>query len=352
MSNNNIIIHRNSSSLRANIVVVGDHDVLSGRGVNIADHPGNQRFRLLIASRANQLVVAPKKDVAEGIVQYIQEGLGGRFLKRNQQGKAARGSSLKAKKGPWEELTKKEVLKKTCQALHDCIRLEGYANGVVSEQNQQVATTNNNNTDPKSSKTNKTREHDSDAVVGKPSSLNRVESSSTKQQQQTTKRENTTTMDDDTIEVSIMNKKDKIIIHKSSRYKNHDPNVQYFYCCRRISTYLSNSCDRSAIAEQVIAAMAQKGLSFWIDDDEIGLRKMTESERWKAVKKKIANDKFHCVSKNKKIKNAKQRKIGKMQVFHNHKHQRLVYEEYCNRLTREREEMALQAMISLGQSPV
>jgi len=114
-------------------IVVHDHDVLSGRGVNIAHHPGNQRFRTLVTTRTDETYCASysaseKRAVAEEIIRHIKDlKPPGRFLKREGRGQVSRGLQ-----GPWEELTDKEVIKKTCQALRDCNRLDrqGYANGV------------------------------------------------------------------------------------------------------------------------------------------------------------------------------------------------------------------------------
>lgn len=105
------------------IVVVHDHDVLNGRGVNIAQHPGNQRFRALIKSHTDQSYcsdysTSAKKALAEEIVSHIRNlDPPGRFLKR-----PPRVKKVNVTEGPWEELTDKETLKKTCQALRDCNR--------------------------------------------------------------------------------------------------------------------------------------------------------------------------------------------------------------------------------------
>eukprot|EP00548_Thalassiothrix_antarctica_P001949 CAMPEP_0194147628 /NCGR_PEP_ID=MMETSP0152-20130528/26380_1 /TAXON_ID=1049557 /ORGANISM="Thalassiothrix antarctica, Strain L6-D1" /LENGTH=674 /DNA_ID=CAMNT_0038848571 /DNA_START=447 /DNA_END=2471 /DNA_ORIENTATION=+ len=117
----------------ASQIVVHDHDVLSGRGVNIAHHPGNQRFRTLVTTRADESYctsysASEKKAVAEEIVRHIKALIPpGKFLKRDGRGQVSRGLA-----GPWEELTPREIIKKTCQALRDCNRLDrqGYANGV------------------------------------------------------------------------------------------------------------------------------------------------------------------------------------------------------------------------------
>ena len=114
-------------------VVVHDHDVLSGRGVNIAHHPGNERFRTLVTTRADesyctQYSASEKRAVAEEIIKHIQSlDPPGRFLRRDGRGQVARGLN-----GPWEELSEREAIKKTCQALRDCNRADrqGYAAGV------------------------------------------------------------------------------------------------------------------------------------------------------------------------------------------------------------------------------
>jgi hypothetical protein len=130
-------------------IVVHDHDVLSGRGVNIAQHRGNERFRALVQSRYDDDYCASyttleKRAVAEEIIRLIRNSssacaavnqetptplpLPGRFLKRTGRANNARGLQ-----GPWEELTGREAIKKTCQALRDCNRLDrtGYAAAVA-----------------------------------------------------------------------------------------------------------------------------------------------------------------------------------------------------------------------------
>lgn len=115
-------------------IVVHDHDVLAGRGVNIALHPGNQRLRTLVTTRADDSFctsysATEKRAVAEEIVRHIKQlDPPGRFLKRDGRGQVSRGLS-----GPWEELTERDAVKKVCQALRDCNRLDrqGYAVGVA-----------------------------------------------------------------------------------------------------------------------------------------------------------------------------------------------------------------------------
>ena len=59
-------------------IVVHDHDVLSGRGISIAEHPGNERFRTLITTSFRDKLycttysVQEKKALAEEIIAHIQ----------------------------------------------------------------------------------------------------------------------------------------------------------------------------------------------------------------------------------------------------------------------------------------
>lgn len=116
-------------------IVVTDTDVLSGRGVNIAAHAGNERFRTLVTTRADDSYcltysATEKKAVAEEIVRHIASLTPpGRFLKREGRGQVSRGLN-----GPWEELSRREAIKKTCQALRDCNRSDRatYAHGVTA----------------------------------------------------------------------------------------------------------------------------------------------------------------------------------------------------------------------------
>jgi hypothetical protein len=114
-------------------IVVHNHDVLSGRGVHIAHHPGNERFRSLVTSFTDKhyctsYTVSEKKALAVQIIQHIRSlDPPGRFLKREGKAGASRGLS-----GPWQVLTEREVIKKACQALRDCNRQDrvGYADTV------------------------------------------------------------------------------------------------------------------------------------------------------------------------------------------------------------------------------
>ena len=126
-------------------IVPTKHDVLSGRGVNIAQLPGNERFRALVNSRydpnyCSQYSTTEKRAVAREIIAHIQSlDPPGRFLRRVGRARNARGLE-----GPWEELSEMEAIKKTVQALRDCNRPDrsGYA-GMVAvpddvRRNQEI----------------------------------------------------------------------------------------------------------------------------------------------------------------------------------------------------------------------
>eukprot|EP00804_Cyclotella_cryptica_P001753 CCRYP_009091-RA/>CCRYP_009091-RA protein AED:0.14 eAED:0.41 QI:0/0/0/1/0/0/2/181/615 len=122
-------------------IIPTDNDVLCGRGVNIAAHPGNERFRTLITTRSDAAYchtysATEKRAVAEEIVRHINSlDPPGRFLKREGRGHVTRGLN-----GPWEELSHKEAVKKACQALRDCNRpdRETYALGVAAPEDVQI----------------------------------------------------------------------------------------------------------------------------------------------------------------------------------------------------------------------
>jgi len=125
------------------ISVVTMHDVLSGRGISIAQHAGNERFRALVNARydANYCTsysLCEKRAVAEDIIAHIKSlDPPGRFLKRSNKGSASKNA--RGLDGPWEELTKEESIKKTTQALRDCNRQDrvGYAAAVTIPEDVQ-----------------------------------------------------------------------------------------------------------------------------------------------------------------------------------------------------------------------
>ena len=128
--------HRRHHAASPQSLIVTDNDVLSGRGVNIAQHPGNERFRVLVQSHydpayCTQYTAMEKRMVALEIISHIKAlNPPGRFLKRPKGGSK---SQCRGFDGPWEELTDPEVVKKTCQALRDCNRQDrtGYASQVA-----------------------------------------------------------------------------------------------------------------------------------------------------------------------------------------------------------------------------
>lgn len=139
---NNVVPHH---------VVPNENDVLCGRGVNISQHPGNERFRTLVNAKLEAALSSfhgdpeaaaalEKRDVAEGIIAHIK-GLDppGRFLRREAM--PGRRSSTRGKNGSgldlsgtWRVLSDREAIKKACQALRDCARTDrnGYAVGVLA----------------------------------------------------------------------------------------------------------------------------------------------------------------------------------------------------------------------------
>jgi hypothetical protein len=120
--------------------VIHDHDVLCGRGVNIAQHPGNERFRTLVNTRYDEsycttYTTSEKRAIADEVIKHINAlDPRGRFLKRCGRSQTSRGLN-----GPWEELSLQESIKKTCQALRDCNRTDrtGYAALVAVPQDVQ-----------------------------------------------------------------------------------------------------------------------------------------------------------------------------------------------------------------------
>jgi hypothetical protein len=150
------------------------HDVLSGRGVQIAQHPGNERFRALVqthtdAAYCDEYTTLEKRATAAAIIAHIQAlDPPGRFLKRASaavSAQAAAAEALLGRRNPaavtassstttsetavfagylWEELTEEEIIKKTCQALRDCNRSDraGYAAQVEPPPDVQVSRAN------------------------------------------------------------------------------------------------------------------------------------------------------------------------------------------------------------------
>jgi hypothetical protein len=98
---------------------IQSNDVLGGRGINIAQHPGNIKFRALVAiftdkGYCKDCTPQEKKAIAEQIVEFC----GGRYLMKEGQ--------------VWRVANTKDFIKKACQALRDCNRGDrsGYGRGV------------------------------------------------------------------------------------------------------------------------------------------------------------------------------------------------------------------------------
>jgi len=127
------------------IVTVHENDVLCGRGVFLAQHPGNQRFRSLVKtylddSFCSSYTTSEKRAAAKDIIAHIYAlKPPGRFLKRDT---TTRRWTAKGLEGPWKPLSHREVLKKATQALRDCNRQDrqGYASNTPSPLDVAIKT--------------------------------------------------------------------------------------------------------------------------------------------------------------------------------------------------------------------
>ena len=97
------------------VTVVHEHDVLSGYGLVISRHPGNDRFRSLVQGHVNSRSRYSYEARAVGIIRHLKVlNPPARFLKR---------VGAQGLQGPlWEMMSEREILEKTCQALRDCSR--------------------------------------------------------------------------------------------------------------------------------------------------------------------------------------------------------------------------------------
>ena len=123
---------------RSHVDVPTSNDVLGGRGLTISQHPGNKVLRKLVARfKSSEYCKGcsslQKKSIAEKIYHDITT-LGARYLTKDDQGQY------------WIVATKKEFIKKICQALRDCNRIDrsGYAekvkvSGKVKEMEKEVS---------------------------------------------------------------------------------------------------------------------------------------------------------------------------------------------------------------------
>jgi len=88
---------------------ISPKDVLSGRGGATNNHPGNKRFRAIVADHMPEYLAARKKEkalIAKRIVDMIKRE-GGRFLKRSPDSDT------------WIEASDRNAVSKTSQALRE-----------------------------------------------------------------------------------------------------------------------------------------------------------------------------------------------------------------------------------------
>eukprot|EP00814_Leptocylindrus_danicus_P010074 CAMPEP_0116026868 /NCGR_PEP_ID=MMETSP0321-20121206/14202_1 /TAXON_ID=163516 /ORGANISM="Leptocylindrus danicus var. danicus, Strain B650" /LENGTH=691 /DNA_ID=CAMNT_0003499939 /DNA_START=164 /DNA_END=2239 /DNA_ORIENTATION=- len=102
-------------ALANQIHVVGEHDVLCGRGAGVNNHPGNQRFRELVKmNRGDYKKTKSKKaksEIAKSIVATIYDN-GGRFLKKVTQ-------RSEDDECVWMDVGTQKANEKTSQALRE-----------------------------------------------------------------------------------------------------------------------------------------------------------------------------------------------------------------------------------------
>jgi len=118
-------------NLRFKPIIINDNDVLSGRGINISGHPGNERFRTLVKVYRDDAFcqtysVNEKRAVAKEVMAHIHAlDPPGRFLKLEKM--ASHGEV-------WSTLSECKAMKRTLQALRDCNRQDrtGYATTIQS----------------------------------------------------------------------------------------------------------------------------------------------------------------------------------------------------------------------------
>ena len=87
-----------------------ESDVLSGRGANVNNNPGNKRFRALCFSRKPEFEAgnhAAKRRVATEIVNTAISNYNARFLRKKED------------KGPWVEMTREQAILKASQVIRD-----------------------------------------------------------------------------------------------------------------------------------------------------------------------------------------------------------------------------------------
>jgi len=116
--------------------VVGEHDVLCGRGAGVNNHSGNQRFRELVKMNRGEYKKTnskkAKSEIAKSIVATIY-GNGGRFLKKVTQ------RSEKDDECVWMDVGTHKANEKTSQALREGHTLSDGARGKQANASSNAA---------------------------------------------------------------------------------------------------------------------------------------------------------------------------------------------------------------------
>lgn len=90
--NTALVVPQQPLQQQQQVLQPNDHDVSSGRGENIAHHPGNERFRTLVTTRADcfyctTYLASEKWAVVEETIRHIQSlSPPGCFLKKRYVG--------------------------------------------------------------------------------------------------------------------------------------------------------------------------------------------------------------------------------------------------------------------------
>jgi hypothetical protein len=104
-----IVFKMSEEAVEHNEDKIREDDVLLGRGGATNNHPGNQKFRAIVAEHQIEYLQARKKEkvvIARRIVAIVHKN-GGRFLKRSPDAET------------WEQVTDKRAQEKTSQALRE-----------------------------------------------------------------------------------------------------------------------------------------------------------------------------------------------------------------------------------------
>ena len=103
------------------MITVTENDVIRGRGFSILHRPGNQRYRAFVASLKPECDAAAKRERCSFAVQIVNLIYSlsppGRFLKKDEV------------TGHWNEVTKKEAIRRARQALRDAPNCDAASGG-------------------------------------------------------------------------------------------------------------------------------------------------------------------------------------------------------------------------------